>query len=233
MGVSRGYKGYKGMEAVRRFLSDIFDKAIGSLDINKRDLDGGKKDSWAKCFGIPIADPTVSKVKLNERGSVSNEKALDCDRRFPTNFVPRSNNIVADGFRMPENYVLSFTIRPRGIRGGWSNIFRFGQNSGDCCGFGPRACAIWFFPGNTRLHIRIGVQTDGNWGIDTDNLPLNQESKVRIECVGNQVTVTVNERTYTGTQPSKRVTEQVTLFTSDRFYEAANCEVRNFCFTPL
>jgi hypothetical protein len=234
MGIARGFKGYKGIEAVRRYLSDIFDKAIGSLDINKRDVEGGKKDSWAKCFGVPIADPVIGKIKLNERGTVQGVEAQPvCDRRFPSNFIPRSNNIAADGFRMPENYTLSFTIRVNGRRGGWSNILRFGQNTGNCCNFGQRALAIWFFPGSTRLHIRISDTRDGNWGIDTDNLPINQDSKVRIECNGKQVTITVNDKTYTAIQPTSRFTGQVTFFISDRFHEAANCNVRNFCFTPL
>jgi hypothetical protein len=234
MGVARGYRGYKGIEAVRRYVSDIFDKAIGSLDINKRDVEGGKKDSWAKCFGVSVADPVLGKIRLNASGTVtSGEKPLVCDSGYPTNFVPRSGSIVKDGFRMPENYVCSFTLKPRGNRGNWSNILRFGQNTGDCCSTGQRALAIWFFPGNTRLHIRISDARDGNWGIDTDAVPMNQESKIRIECNGNQVTITMNARTYTGTQPSKRFTGNVTLFMSDRYYEAANTEVSNFCFTSL
>jgi hypothetical protein len=234
MGVARGYKGYKGIEAVRRYLSDIFNKAIGSLDANKRDVEGGKKDSLAKCFGIPIADPMLAKVKTNSAGLVtSEEKALVCMSGIPTSFIPRNNLIVRDGFRMPENYVLSCLIRPGMPRGDWSNILRFGQNTGNCCTHGQRALAIWFFPGNTRLHIRISDQRDGNWGIDTDNLPIEQDSKLRIECFGKLVTVTVNARTYTGTQPSQRFTGIVTLFMSDRHHEAANCQVKNFCFTPL
>jgi hypothetical protein len=233
MGIARGFKGYKGIEAVRRYLSDIFDKSIGNLDINKRDLDGGKKDSWTKCFGVPIADPIISKIKLNERGTVQGvETQPACDRRFPSNFIPRSNNIAADGFRMPRNYVVSFTITPKGVRGGWSNIFRFGQNTGDCCVHGQRALAIWFFPGDTRLHVRISDVGDGNWGFNTDKIPVKQESKVRLECIDNKVTLTVNSQTYSAEQ-SNRFTGQVTFSTSDRFYEAANCEVKNFCFTPL
>jgi hypothetical protein len=234
MGIARGYRGYKGIEAVRRYLSDIFDKAIGSLDINKRDVEGGKKDSWSKCFGVPIADPVVSTVKLNERGSVVNKEAQpSCESRFPINFVPRSNTVVARGYSMPHNYICSFTIKPNGKRGNWSNILRFGDNTGNCCKFGQRALAIWFYPDDTQLHIRIGDSRDGNWGVDTDRVPIGQESRVRIECIGRQVTVTMNERTYTGTQPSSRFTGPVTFFTSDSHHEAASCEIKNFCFTPM
>ncbi len=234
MGIARGYRGQKGIEAVRRYLSDIFDKAIGSLDINKRDLEGGKKDSWAKCFGVPIADPVLSKVKLNERGSVVNAEAEPvCEGNLPTSFVPRSNNIARSNFTMPENYICSFTVKPISVRGGWSNLFRFGTGTGDCCGHGQRALALWFFPGNTRLHIRIGDNRDGNWGLDTDNLPINQESKVRIECIGSQVTVTVNSRTYTGSQPGQRYSGQLNLYTGDRFFEQANVEISKFCLSRL
>lgn len=233
MGVARGYRGNRGIEAVRRYLSDIFDKAIGSLDINKRDVEGGKRDSWAKCFGVPIADPVVSKVKLNERGTVVGKEAdLVCDRRFPSNFIPRANTIAADGFQMPRNYVLSFTVIPRGTRGGWGNLFRFGVNTGNGGVHGQRALAVWFWPGDTRLHVIISHSGDWNWGLNPDRIPLDQESKFRLECNETNVTLTVNSQTFSVFQ-TNRFTGPVTFSISDRFHEAANCEIKNFCFTPL
>ena len=54
---AKGYKGLKGVDAVKKYLTDTYDKAINpSLDITKTG-EGGRKDAWDACFGIPIAPP--------------------------------------------------------------------------------------------------------------------------------------------------------------------------------
>jgi hypothetical protein len=60
--VASGYGSYKGVDAVKAYLSDVFTKAIGNLDINLEDSAGGRKTSWMKCFGIPIDDLPVNTV---------------------------------------------------------------------------------------------------------------------------------------------------------------------------
>ena len=50
-----GYKGVFGIEAVKLYLSDVFTKATSNLDANKSDAEGGRKDSWIKCFGRTLA----------------------------------------------------------------------------------------------------------------------------------------------------------------------------------
>jgi hypothetical protein len=56
-----GYKGYKGIDAVKAYLSDTFTKAVGNLSLDKEDGAGGRLTSWIKCFGIPI-DPLPNVV---------------------------------------------------------------------------------------------------------------------------------------------------------------------------
>lgn len=60
--VSRSYKGQKGIEAVKLYLSDVFINAIGDTDL--------KNDNWNKCFGIPIADKPMKTVGKNSRNDV-------------------------------------------------------------------------------------------------------------------------------------------------------------------
>jgi len=43
----------KTINEVKTYLSDLFIKASGSLDVTKRDIDGGKRNSWKRCMGIP------------------------------------------------------------------------------------------------------------------------------------------------------------------------------------
>ena len=49
-----GYKGYRGVDAVKAYINDVFTKAVGNLDINMDDVSGGRKTSWMKCFGVGI-----------------------------------------------------------------------------------------------------------------------------------------------------------------------------------
>lgn len=57
--ISQGYKDLKGVDAVKQYLTDTYDKAVNeSLDIHT-DGDGGRKQAWIDCFGIPIADPKI------------------------------------------------------------------------------------------------------------------------------------------------------------------------------
>ncbi len=234
-----GYKGYKGIEAIRQYLSDTFDKAISSLDINTPDAKGGKKDSFMKCFGRNIADAPLGSVKKNAAGSVQNQEAVPaCLPIIPSTLTLRRSTSIATNFSFPENYSFSFSVIVLGKRGDWSNIFRFGQG-GDWSNTmhlgtkGERALGIWLYPGDTQLHVRIGVAGNGNWGIDTDRLPIGQTSKVRITCVGNSVSVSVNEKVYSQQQPAKRYVGPVTIWASDPGYETANVQVSNICMARL
>lgn len=54
---SRGYKGQKGIEGVKQYLSDVFTNAIGNTDL--------KNENWNKCFGIAIAPKPPANVAKN------------------------------------------------------------------------------------------------------------------------------------------------------------------------
>jgi hypothetical protein len=59
---SRGYRGQKGIEAVKLYLSDVFINAIGDTDM--------KNENWNKCFGIAIADKPPKQVAKNSKNDV-------------------------------------------------------------------------------------------------------------------------------------------------------------------
>ena len=67
--IAGGYKGYTGIEAVKRYLSDIFTKATGNLDLNLPDGDGGRQDSWNLCMGIPIYNAQIPDVTKKANGN--------------------------------------------------------------------------------------------------------------------------------------------------------------------
>ena len=222
----------KGMEGVKLYLTDIYKKATSDLDANKPDAEGGKKDSWKKCFGFYIADPKIelTSVSKNAIGTVEDAKPL-CNSSFPRAWTPKFNTILARNFYQSGNYEMSFKIKPKTKPTGWANIIHL-TNGGDCCNPGFRSPAIWLHP-NMYLHVRIGSNLEGNWGIDTQSIPVNQVTSFRLSCKGNQVTISVNERTFNLTQRGQRPVGMMTVFGSDPFYQAANCDITDFCLQIL
>ena len=58
-----------------------------------------------------------------------------------------------------------------------------------------RMLAVNFVPGTTRLHVRTGTSTNWDAGIDqTESLPLNVATQVRVEAFGSIVRVSYNGR---------------------------------------
>lgn len=82
-----------------------------------------------------------------------------------TQFVPRGQlqRLQQNGFHdivyMPENARISFQITPdSGVvssasssSGGWGSIFHFSATGGNCCEYGDRVPAVWFYPDSHRL----------------------------------------------------------------------------------
>ena len=68
--VASSYDGLSGIEAIRKYLSDIFMRSISELDINTPDAQGGRKDSWEKCIGLPLTDIPSGSVSLNSKNDV-------------------------------------------------------------------------------------------------------------------------------------------------------------------
>ena len=71
-GISQGYNGLYGVDAVKKYLTDMYDRAVNtSLDIHS-DGDGGRKNAWMDCFGIPIAKPKeVTETKYEDETPVT------------------------------------------------------------------------------------------------------------------------------------------------------------------
>lgn len=140
-----------------------------------------------------------------------------------------SKGRIAGNAEMPKgDYTISFDLTIKGTSGNWTNIIRVGSGTGDCCNLGQRSPAIWVVPGQTALHVRVGDQSDGNWGVDTSQLTLNKKSSFKIVANGKQVTVTVDDKVINVTQPSVRATgKDFKVFLSDPYYDVANVQVEN------
>lgn len=233
-----GYKGQKGIEAVKMFLSDVFTKATGNLDVNIADDQGGKKDSWAQCFGVRIADPTLTQVAKNSINDVIDMRQNCYNFPKTIDIANKRGNKIGVVQNSSGDYVLSFNIKPRSFRSDWASIIHFYGNDVADGTTGSRTPGIWFWPGNTRLHVRIGDYNspsgdNWNWGIDTDPIPLGQISSFRLECNGKNITLTVNSNVYNVIQPGKRWTGQSHVYAGDRGYQPADAIIDNLCYTIL
>jgi hypothetical protein len=230
---ARGYNGLSGIEGVRRLLSDVFTKATGNLDLNKPDAEGGRKDSWRKCIGAPVAPPLPGTVALNSRSDVITT-GQKCYPMFPSRIEMNGKKPSNIGqIEVTGDYILSFDITLRSLNGAWTNIIHFTTTGNNCCSPGDRSPAIWFFPGATNFHVRIGDIADGNWGIDTPAIPLNQKVNFKLICVGRSVSLITNGNVQNVTQPRARPTGKATVWLVDPWHAAPNALVENLCYTPL
>lgn len=225
----KGYGGTVGIDAVRKYLSDVYKKATGDLDINKEDAKGGKKTSWELCFGPTIALAPTGQVRLNSQGIVQENRACTS---LLTSFTPQQNKLIGT-IPVKEDWSLSFIINPRDTFGDWTSIIHFTITGKDCCSVGDRTPAIFFIPNTTRLHIRIGDTKEANWGVDMNAIPLNQDSSIYIECKGKNVLVNINNTITTYLQPNQRASGTAKVYGGSPWRTPANCEIKNLCYRTL
>lgn len=208
-----------GVEKVRDFYRQIH------YDANFNQDRGQQKENLEKCYGINVVDaakpcpPPVAPPPFS-----CSSKLLP---KNPKVFV---NNKIGFIEGTTGNYKLSFDITPKSVNGGWGSILHFSSTGGNCCGLGERSPAIWTIPGTTRLHVRIGDAQDGNWGIDTDGVPLNKRTNVTLQCNEKDVTLTVGTRVYKVQQPSRRFAGNLHVWAGDPWHEAFNGTLDNLCY---
>jgi uncharacterized protein (DUF427 family) len=128
---------------------------------------------------------------------------------------------------IPLDYKISFTITPTGIQEQWSNIFHITATGQNCCNYGDRIPGVWFFPGNTRLHVVHGHADSGNDDCSPEEpLPLNVATPVDIEIRQKHVEVRFNGRIVC-TEPRGTVEtfNAAHMYISDTWHPAANAAV--------
>jgi hypothetical protein len=170
----------------------------------------------------------VAQEESTYQASLTSRQTTSLPTSFKPSFGRKVGSVQNNG-----DYILTMTITPRGIIGDWGSIVHF-TKAANCCNPGDRMPAIWFFPSDLRLHIRIGDATDGNWGVDsTRRLTVGTATTFRLECRGSNVTVQIGSETINARQPSQRPTGTANVFMGDSYYQPANCDITNFSFTPL
>jgi len=153
--------------------------------------------------------------------------------RFPLSYTPSPSNLLG---LLPVglNYRLTFDLTPRGIVESWASIVHFTITNYDCCNPGDRVPGVWFNPGTVNLHVRIGDNTDGNWGLD--NIPgcaIGKTSNIILECINSTVSLSIDGKTITLQQPTVRPSGTAFLYGGDPWYVPANVSVQNLTYQTL
>ena len=81
-----------------------------------------------------------------------------------------------------KEYLVSMDIKPTGKDNVYTNIFRMGvKGMSDCCAYGSRMPALFFYPKSNKLHITAAVSGSGNRYFNSAELPMNKFSNIVIQ----------------------------------------------------
>jgi len=122
-------------------------------------------------------------------------------------------------------------VRPKSKTQGWSNLVHFTCGS-DCAEIGDRIPAIWFHPGEDRLHIRTAIDADKNGGVDGSKPLKLGLTKIHISqkpdangkwCFSAVVDNNGEKKMYKSLfKGTARDFKDVKVYVSDPWYEAAD-----------
>jgi len=148
----------------------------------------------------------------------------------------RKGNKVAD-IPVSANYEVSFTLTPRGVSRGWTNVFHITTN-GNCCNMGERIPGVWFRDRTTNLHICTGCNGNGNTCLNpTEALPIGKETHITVRVNGGVFTTQYNSREVGRvicTSPYKPTKDQLAMvYVSDKYYPSANTVIKDFIYRML
>ena len=106
-------------------------------------------------------------------------------------------NLQTDGIQRPHHdtvfipldYRVQFSVTPdSGVltnterSGAWGSLFHFTATGANCCEYGDRVPAVWFYPQSRRLHIVHGQKDSGNNHCSPEEqIPAGVATSVRID----------------------------------------------------
>jgi len=159
-------------------------------------------------------------------------KAVFHQKRYQP-YKPKEVTIMKEGFKPTQNrqlvsaeqigtnlvaYTYVFWIKPEGINPGWSNVIHKGSADG------TRNPAIFFYPGQTRLHIRSGTKDSWNDGGDPDvQLPMNQWTHVTVIHMHSRMEVFYNGKSVLKEWKWQPISNDGPFYASNPWYPSANC----------
>jgi len=169
---------------------------------------------------MPTVDPR-STFTLNGRKAIV--KASDVDDYAGLIVKPHTD------------YVLRFTINPKGLKKNIANIIHI-TTGDDCCAYGTRNPSVYFIGETTQLMVIIGNRGNGNnLSLKSKNdLDLDFSSDIEIRVVGTQTTLYINGVKDNILVVGIRTTiKNLKVYLSNPWEDAANAIISNVYFGPV
>ena len=140
--------------------------------------------------------------------------------------------------KLEQQWYLSFDIKPKGNVGQFGNIFH-ATKGGNSAAYGDRIPAIWFLPGQLKMHICCSINSKKNHCFNTKtDLPTTTFTNVRVSQTWNS-THYVYQIFVNGDLKSSQVNfspdvfKNVKVYAADPWYPAANADVKNLVFQNI
>ena len=182
---------------------------------------------------VPVVIPAAAKpIPIVSKPSILNPPPTCSTNLLPSTYKVTANTLIVPNLVMSQDYKLEFDITPSatGQPGAWRSIMHFTSDNTDAASFGSRTPAIWFVPNTMNLHVRVGDSTNLNWGFDSvPGCAVGKKSNVVLECKGSSVTLTIDTKSYSLTQPTFRYSGNVKVYGSDPWFPAAQADISNLC----
>lgn len=170
--------------------------------------------------------PRISQVNQeNEATCSSNPLKCDATTKDTTIFRPNSDKVAKDikplsGIFLPNNYAITFSIRPRKTVDAFTNFlaFKMGNFSDAASAF-----SVSFLPKSTQLKITVGSASNTNAHIVLRNqLPLGIKSDISVVVFGFKLMVFVNGQLDSFTTISSSYSGPTYFYNSDPWYTPAD-----------
>merc|ERR1711865_1353150 len=134
---------------------------------------------------------------------------------------------------LPTDFSVSFGLTPTKKINGWANILHVTATGGNCCRYGDRVPAIWFYSRTTRFHMIDGHQRVGNDECPiTQQLPLNKRTNVKIDMRPTQCNVYFNNKKMcTEKRADRKKFKKATVWAADPWHNVAAAKMYNLRFS--
>ena len=140
--------------------------------------------------------------------------------------------------RLTKDYKVQFDITPGATKvKQWANIIHFTATGDNCCKYGDRVPAVWFYPGTRKLHVIDGHGADKGGNDECSpkkELEVGKKYTIRIEMREKFVEVYVNDvMLCTEKRHDRKEFGAAQVFAADPFYQPADAVIDNFSLLPL
>jgi len=216
------------LASINRFFLQALEPVEGCIDVTACNTDAGASTDDGSCvYAAEGEDCAGNALQLIDGATyfINNPSG-------PQPLTQAGEHAVVS---VPADYTIGFEIVPEAeVVASWGSILHLTATGNNCCNYGDRIPAVWFYPGNLRLHIRDGSAADGNDGCDPeDQLPLNEDTTVLLQIRANVLAVYYNgELKCQGDRGERSEFTNARVFMPDPWHDAADATVDDAYLKP-